>query len=97
MTVVDTLPSGVSFVSATPTQGTCSQAAGVVTCNLGTITSGGVAMITIVVTVNSVLDAPAGAGDASVSADAPAAPAAPEAANLVPTLLLKSAPVCGVP
>ena len=85
VTVVDTLPSGSSYVSSTPSQGTCSHAAGIVTCSLGTILSGGSATITIVVTVNSVMDAPAGAGDATVSAnatvttDAPAAPAAPEA------------------
>src|SRR5262249_47272949 len=34
--VTDPLPGSVTFVSATSTLGTCSQAAGVVTCNLGT-------------------------------------------------------------
>ena len=31
----DTLPAGVTFVSATPSQGTCSQSSGTVTCALG--------------------------------------------------------------
>jgi uncharacterized repeat protein (TIGR01451 family) len=38
--VTDTLPSNVTFISATANQGTCSFANGVVTCNLGTVTSG---------------------------------------------------------
>jgi uncharacterized repeat protein (TIGR01451 family) len=35
VTVTDTLPTKVTFVSATPSQGSCSQAAGIVTCALG--------------------------------------------------------------
>jgi uncharacterized repeat protein (TIGR01451 family) len=50
VSVTDTLPSQVSYVSATPTQGSCSQAAGIVTCALGSIANGGTATITIVVT-----------------------------------------------
>src|SRR6185436_18696834 len=46
-TVTDTLPAGVNFVSATPTQGTCS-GTGTVTCNLGSIASGGSAIVNIV-------------------------------------------------
>ena len=37
VTLTDTLPAGVTFESATPTQGTCSEASGTVTCALGTI------------------------------------------------------------
>src|SRR5205807_3624139 len=33
----DTLPTGATFVSASPSQGTCSQSGGTVTCNLGTL------------------------------------------------------------
>jgi len=51
--VTDTLPSGVTFTSATPTQGSCSQSAGTVTCPLGTIASGGSAGVTIKVTPSS--------------------------------------------
>jgi uncharacterized repeat protein (TIGR01451 family) len=46
--VTDTLPSGVDFVSATPSQGTCEHAAGIVTCSLGILTDV-VASIDIVV------------------------------------------------
>ena len=38
--VTDTLPAGVTFDSATPSQGTCSQSSGTVTCALGTIANG---------------------------------------------------------
>jgi uncharacterized repeat protein (TIGR01451 family) len=37
ITLVDTLPSGIAFNSYIASQGTCSHAAGVVTCNLGTV------------------------------------------------------------
>ena len=53
--LTDTLPAGVTFVSAVPSQGTCSQASGTVTCPLGTIASGANATVSIKVT-------PAGAG-----------------------------------
>jgi uncharacterized repeat protein (TIGR01451 family) len=46
--VTDTLPAGVTFVSATPSVGTCSGTS-TVTCNLGTFPSGAVATIDIVV------------------------------------------------
>ena len=49
-TITDTLPAGVTFVSATVTQGTCTQSAGVVTCNLGTLTASSTATATITVT-----------------------------------------------
>ena len=49
-TITDTLPAGVTFVSATATQGTCSQAALVVTCALGTLNAGVTATATITVT-----------------------------------------------
>jgi hypothetical protein len=38
--VTDNLPPGMSFDSATPGQGTCTQSSGTVTCSLGTLTSG---------------------------------------------------------
>jgi uncharacterized repeat protein (TIGR01451 family) len=46
-TVTDTLPSGTTFVSATTTQGSCSQAGGTVTCSLGGMAAGASATITI--------------------------------------------------
>ncbi len=50
VSVVDTLPAGVTFVSATPSQGTATQAGGVVTATIGTIAANQSATITIVVT-----------------------------------------------
>jgi uncharacterized repeat protein (TIGR01451 family) len=45
--VSDPLPSQVSFVSVSTTQGTCSQAAGTVSCSLGSVSVGGLVIITI--------------------------------------------------
>ena len=39
-TLTDTLPAGVTFDSATPSQGSCSQSSGTVTCALGTLADG---------------------------------------------------------
>ena len=47
--VTDTLPAGATFVSATPSQGSCSGAA-TVTCALGSIVNGGTATIALRVT-----------------------------------------------
>jgi len=47
--VTNILPASTTFMSATASQGTCTQAAGVVTCNLGTIPGGTNATIAIVV------------------------------------------------
>jgi uncharacterized repeat protein (TIGR01451 family) len=48
--VTDTLPGGVAFVSATPSQGSCLEASGTVSCSLGSIPFPGNATISIVVT-----------------------------------------------
>ncbi|HEV2697547.1 MAG TPA: C25 family cysteine peptidase, partial [Terriglobales bacterium] len=48
--VADTLPSQVSFVSATSSQGSCTQFAGLVTCNVGTMNDLATVTITIVTT-----------------------------------------------
>ena len=54
MIVTDTLPLGVTFGSATPSQGgPCDEAGGAITCNLGTVDGGNAATVTIVVTVDS--------------------------------------------
>jgi uncharacterized repeat protein (TIGR01451 family) len=45
--VVDTLPAGVTFDSATPSQGSCLQASGVVSCALGALANGSGATIQI--------------------------------------------------
>lgn len=49
VTVNDALPSGAAYVSATPSIGSCSEAAGMVTCNLGDMTAGAAAQIQLVV------------------------------------------------
>jgi uncharacterized repeat protein (TIGR01451 family) len=52
--VTDTLPANVTFVSATPSQGSCNQVAGVVKCGLGTLLGGASATINIVVVPTAV-------------------------------------------
>lgn len=51
--VTDTLPAGVTFASASATQGTVNESGGVVTANLGTLNSGASATVTVRVTPNS--------------------------------------------
>jgi titin len=53
VTLTDTLPASVTFASATPSQGSCTQSGGTVTCNLGSIADGGSAIVTITVTPNA--------------------------------------------
>lgn len=50
VTLTDTLPAGVTYVSATPSQGSCGEAAGVVTCDIGSLAVGGSATVSVVVT-----------------------------------------------
>jgi uncharacterized repeat protein (TIGR01451 family) len=50
VTLTDTLPAGTTFVSATPSVGTCNESGGVVTCNLGSMSGGGSATVDAVVT-----------------------------------------------
>jgi len=49
VTMTDTLPPGVSFVSATPSQGSCTGTS-TVTCNLGSLAASANATVTLVVT-----------------------------------------------
>ncbi len=55
-TVRDTLPQGLSFRSAEPSQGTCSRAGRDITCQLGALVSGGSAQIVITVMVPESLE-----------------------------------------
>ena len=50
VSLTDTLPAGVTYESATPTQGSCSESSGTVTCALGTIASGAGAIVEVKVT-----------------------------------------------
>ena len=49
----DVLPAGLTFVSATASQGACANVGGTVTCDLGTITNAGQATVTIVATATT--------------------------------------------
>jgi uncharacterized repeat protein (TIGR01451 family) len=48
--LTDSLPTTVRFVSATSTAGSCAEAGGIVTCNLGDLSNGASVTVTIVVT-----------------------------------------------
>src|SRR5262249_28352843 len=50
VTFTDTLPANVTLVSATASQGSCTQAGGTVTCNLGALADATDAQVTITVT-----------------------------------------------
>jgi uncharacterized repeat protein (TIGR01451 family) len=54
VTLTDELPGTVTFVSATPSQGSCGQAFGIVTCTLGGLANGASAKVDIVVEPNAV-------------------------------------------
>jgi uncharacterized repeat protein (TIGR01451 family) len=53
VTVADTLPSVVTYLSTTTTQGSCSEAGGSVTCLLGTMANGATATIAILTLPNA--------------------------------------------
>ena len=74
VSLTDTLPSGVTFDSATPSQGSCSQAAGTVTCALGTIADQASATVQVLVR-------PAAAGIISNQAGVSSALADPSSAD----------------
>ncbi len=67
---VDTLPTQVSYVSASTTQGICLQVSGVVDCDLGNMSSGATATITIVTTAVTPSQATNTATVSSVTLDA---------------------------
>ena len=77
--LTDTLPSGVSFGSASTTQGSCN-GTGPVNCAIGTLANGASATVTIVVT-------PAGAGQLTNTASVTAAEPEPDASNNTATLI----------
>jgi uncharacterized repeat protein (TIGR01451 family) len=66
--VSDPLPTEVTFVSATSTQGSCAQSAGVVTCTLGTVSNGGLVIITINTTATTFSSSSLAANTATVTA-----------------------------
>jgi len=52
VTVIDTLPSVVTYLSSTTSQGSCSEAGGTVTCVLGSMANAGTATVTILTIPN---------------------------------------------
>jgi len=74
VTVSDVLPTELSFVSATPSQGTCGESSGTVTCQLGDMPVSSAATIHLVVE-------PVGAGPVSNTATVTATRADPNPAN----------------
>src|SRR6202011_165855 len=66
--VSDPLPSAVSFVSVSTTQGTCSRSCGTVTLNLVALSVGGLAIITISTTAQTFSSSSLAANTATVSA-----------------------------
>jgi uncharacterized repeat protein (TIGR01451 family) len=80
VSVVDSLPAGVTLVSATGTGWTCNNAAGTVTCTRATLAVGAAPAITIVVT------APVAGGSISNSATVSAAEADSNPANNTSTV-----------
>ncbi|MDQ2712609.1 MAG: DUF11 domain-containing protein [Acidobacteriota bacterium] len=85
VTITDTLPSGVTYSSATPSSGSCSQSALVVSCNLGSIGSGSQGTVTVVVVPNTTgsITGSSNVGGASSSGTVTIADALP--AGLTPT------------
>lgn len=74
--LTDTLPSQVSFVSYTSTQGSCSAVSGTVTCSLGTILNASAASVTITANV-----APGTSGTISNTASVTSAVSDPVTSN----------------
>jgi uncharacterized repeat protein (TIGR01451 family) len=68
VTASDPLPTQVSFVSVSTTQGSCSQTAGTVTCNLNSISVGGLVLITINVSASTFSSSTLASNTATVSA-----------------------------
>jgi uncharacterized repeat protein (TIGR01451 family) len=73
--LTDTLPAGVSFSSATPSQGSCGRTGGIVTCSLGSLTS------TTSATVNIRVRAPTSAGTITNTARVTAQQSDPTTSN----------------
>jgi uncharacterized repeat protein (TIGR01451 family) len=89
VTVTDILPAGVTLISATPTQGTCSGTT-TVTCSLGTLNNGASASIALVVR-------PSAPGPLSNTATVDSPAADPAADNDASTVVIIVAPAAAIP
>jgi uncharacterized repeat protein (TIGR01451 family)/CSLREA domain-containing protein len=92
VTVTDTLPSSVTFQSASASQGSCSNSSGTVTCDLGNLAAGASATSTINVTPNSAGEI---TNTASVKSSAPDSDSSNDTATVVTQV--QSAPAAGKP
>ena len=93
VTVTDTLPSGLTFSAAVPSQGSpCTQAAGTVTCNLGPLPAGAKATVIINVTVN-----PSTSGTVTNTATVASTTPDPDLSNNTDTVVTPVTPVTPVP
>ncbi len=90
--MIDTLPGSVGFVSAVPDQGSCAQAAGVITCNLGSVPVGSTNIVIVVTStvagtvtntagVTTSTDDPAAANDTATENTTVESPENPPVAN----------------
>ena len=69
--LTDPLDALVALVSATPTQGACSESLGTVSCSLGSLASNATATVTIIVTTPDIVDTVQITNQASVSGTEP--------------------------
>lgn len=74
VTLIDTLPASSTFVSATPSSGSCNEPGGIITCNLGALSVSSNTTITIVIT-------PSAAGQITNSASVNANETDPDTSN----------------
>jgi uncharacterized repeat protein (TIGR01451 family) len=84
VTLTDTLPAQVSFVSAGASVGSCSRSGSTVTCSLGTLAQAATATVTIATTA---VTAGTATGTASVSAASPADPVTSNNSSTEPTTI----------
>lgn len=71
VTYAETLPAGVTLVSATASQGSCNQSGGAVTCAIGSMASGVDATVTVAVILNPTTSEETLASDMKVIANEP--------------------------
>jgi len=94
-TLTDTLPTGVTFVSATSSQGSCTQASGTVTCALGAVAFAPSSPITVTITIKTGGTATTLTNSASVSSTSPADPYS--ANNTASVITVVQPLVCATP
>jgi uncharacterized repeat protein (TIGR01451 family) len=91
----DTLPAGVTYSSSSSTQGTCTQASGVVTCTLGAVAVSTSTPITVTITVTTPSAATTLTNTATVSSTGSTDPVSSN--NTVNTITVVQPLVCATP